>query len=66
MDIANNSSTVIKRDGESWSPWRTPCLRLTKGVRKTIINKTTRYIFIKRLDPRTEGFTEATGFQRSV
>ena len=66
MDIANNSSTIIKRDGESWSPWRTPCLRLKEGVKKPLLIKTTRSIFIKRLDPRTEGFTEAKGFQRSV
>ena len=35
-EIANSSSTMIKRDGESGSPWRTPLLRLKEGVEQPL------------------------------
>ena len=37
MDNGNNSSTIMKRDGESGSPWRTPRLRLKKGEEKPLL-----------------------------
>ena len=37
MDNANNSSTIMRRDGESGSPWRTPRLRLKEGVEKPLL-----------------------------
>jgi len=37
MDIANNSSSIMKRDGESGSLWRTPRLGLKEGVEKPLL-----------------------------
>ena len=37
MDNAINSSAIMKRDGESGSPWRTPRLRLKKGEEKPLL-----------------------------
>ena len=37
MEITNNSRTMIKRDGESGSPWRTPRLTLKDGVKKPLL-----------------------------
>ena len=37
IDNANNSSTIMKSDGESGSPWRTPLLRLKERVEKPLL-----------------------------
>ena len=37
IDIASNSSTMIKREGDSGSPCRTPRLSLNEGVKKPLL-----------------------------
>ena len=58
MEITNISRTMMKRIGESGSPWRTPRLTLKEGVKETIGNYAARYILISRLNPRYKGDTK--------
>ena len=59
MEIAYNSRTMIKRNGESGSPRRTPRLKLKDGVKKHCEPLlAARYILIKRLHPPYKGDTK--------